>query len=460
LATADEVEERDREKERYLVAFYELTKDEPLRWATHRDIAKVAQIPDERIMTLSMQLQGDEFVQLRTMGGIDGSVELTPKGVRVAEQAIKESAAAPRETSAKRSDQEWATANMPMLKFAFEVFAKEHNWPQVDVLQRALDRAGTGIDVRSALVEMPRLQGDVSPAYPTNFYLPIRILRFVPEATSVLDACVEIVRRAVDIYYSDTEELSISSDDPWVALLGDRDTLATSAQLLLSDFPNPFAGGGYGPGASWRLSVNGSMARRFRDIDSVEDYVARQKIIRDEDQQQFAALVHYPRTQPDDRATTPGGMAGGSGVDEESPTIFVMMPFGEPWSQGIYDLIKRAVRSIGYPGGGRIVRADEISAPGKIDQQIIGAIRAASVVIADITGTNANVMWELGYAQALLKSAVIMNQHVGESPFDLASTRQVSYRLTPTDDDESKLADHIRAAVGEAWNRASDRPSA
>ncbi|HZS16283.1 MAG TPA: hypothetical protein VFC09_16965 [Candidatus Dormibacteraeota bacterium] len=106
MATADEVEERDREKERYLVAFYELTKDEPLRWATHRDIAKVAQIPDERIMTLSMQLQGDEFVQLRTMGGIDGSIELTPKGVRVAEQAIKESAAAPRETSAKRSDQE------------------------------------------------------------------------------------------------------------------------------------------------------------------------------------------------------------------------------------------------------------------------------------------------------------------------------------------------------------------
>jgi hypothetical protein len=260
----------------------------------------------------------------------------------------------------------------------------------------------------------------------------------------VLGACLEIIQRAVDLYYSEAEELTVSSDDSWGAAAGDRETMVTAMRLLLDDFPNPFAGGGYGP-EGWKLSVNGSMVRRFRGIESIDDYVSRQYAIREEAAQQFAALAQPAQAHPDVLAAKPTGAEGDS---QEGPIIFVMMPFGEPWSQGIYDFIKRAVRSIEYPHS-QIVRADEITAPGKIDEQVVDAIRLASIVIADITGTDANVMWELGYAQALLKPVVIMNQRVDESPFDLASTRQVSYRLAPTDDDEARLADHIRSADAE-----------
>ncbi len=93
--------------------------------------------------------------------------------------------------------------------------------------------------------------------------------------------------------------------------------------------------------------------------------------------------------------------------------------------------------------------------PGRIDQQIIQAIRAASVVIADVTDANANVMWELGYAEAAMVPVVVMNQRVDESPFDLSTTRQVSYRLAPTDDDESKLAAHIKSALADGASRGS-----
>jgi hypothetical protein len=272
-------------------------------------------------------------------------------------------------------------------------------------------------------------------------------LRFVPDAQLVLGAALEIITRAVEVYYSEAEELTISSDDPWVALAGDREMVATAMRLLLNDFPNPFAGGGYGPDG-WKLSVNGSMARRFRGVGTIEDYVARQRAIREEDAQRFAALI-APMEVPGAGVAAVAESTEPQEDSQNGPSIFVIMPFGEAWSQGIYDLIRRAVRSIQYPQS-RIVRADEITAPGKIDQQVIGAIGAASIVIADITGTNPNVMWELGYAQALLKPAVVMNQRVDESPFDLAGTRQVSYRLTPTDDDESKLAAHIKSAVEEA----------
>ena len=449
MATPEEIKEREEERDRYLAAFYDLTVDQPLRWATHRQIAEVARIPEERIMAISMQLQADGLVQLRTMGGVDGSVELTSQGVRVAEAAIKDAGARPAEALGQvyESEEQWATTYLPMLKLAFKAFKKDRNWPEIDALQRALDRTGVGLDVRDGIVTMPRLPGEAVAAYPMNLHIPLRILRFVPDAASVLSACLEIIRRAVELYYSEAEQLEVSSGDSWVALAGDSETVTTAARLLLNDFPNPFAGGGYGP-HGWSLSVNGSMARRFRDLGSIDDYVARQREIREQDSRQYAALVQM----------VPAPMAGAvSAADEaarqeirDGPSIFVMMPFGESWSQGVYDFIRRAIRSIGYPNGCRIVRADDITAPGKIDQQIIGAIRAATIVVADITGTNANVMWELGYAQAAMKAAVIMNQRVGDSPFDLASTRQVSYRLAPTDDDEIKLADHIRSAVEEA----------
>ena len=445
MATVDEVEERERERGRYLAAFYAITADKPLRWATHRQIAAVASIPEDKIMTLSMDLNASGLVKLRTMGGLDGSVELTPRGVREAEAAIKKSAASRPEPSAQQSEEQWATAYMSMLKLAFEAFNRERKWPEIDALQRALDRAREGIDVRRGLVEMPRLPGEPTTAYPTNFHLPLHLLRFVPDAQPVLGACLEIILRAVDLYYSEAEELTISSDDAWGAAAGDRETMTTAVRLLLDDFPNPFAGGGYGPDG-WNLSLNGSMVRRFGGIDSIDDYVSRQREIREQGAQQFAALAQPAQVDPEVPASSSAGARNDS---EEGPNIFVMMPFGEPWSQGIYDFIKRAVRSIDYLHS-QIIRADEITAPGKIDEQVVDAIRLASMVIADINGTDANVMWELGYAQALLKPVVILNQRVGESPFDIASTRQVPYRLAPTDDDERRLADHIRSADEEA----------
>src|SRR5262245_33297359 len=44
----------------------------------------------------------------------------------------------------------------------------------------------------------------------------------------------------------------------------------------------------------------------------------------------------------------------------------------------------------------KIIRADEIALPGIIHNQIISAVIDAELVIADLTGRNANAFYELG----------------------------------------------------------------
>ncbi len=79
--------------------------------------------------------------------------------------------------------------------------------------------------------------------------------------------------------------------------------------------------------------------------------------------------------------------------------LFVIMPFGQNWSDGIYALIRRAAGKLDIPQERiRLYRADEIASPGQISDQIKQAIDSADVVIADITDVNPNVMWELGFA--------------------------------------------------------------
>jgi hypothetical protein len=124
------------------------------------------------------------------------------------------------------------------------------------------------------------------------------------------------------------------------------------------------------------------------------------------------------------------------------------MPFGATWSDGTYAFIRRSVAKLDAPTGGfRLYRADEIAEPGQITDQIKEAIARASVVIADITNVNPNVMWELGFADGKNRPIVILNQDPGSSPFDMADRRQVAYHASPTDADEANLVRHLVEAL-------------
>jgi hypothetical protein len=157
------------------------------------------------------------LVVIRTMGGIDGYVELTPQGAEKAEELILATAGGgsrePAVESTPADYEAWVARYEPMVSLAFQSFLQDDEWPNLDALQRALDRAGRDINVRSALQELPREDGEARAAFPTNFHLPLRALRYLREAEPVLQGCVDLVQRAVEIYLSDAGELRLTSDD-------------------------------------------------------------------------------------------------------------------------------------------------------------------------------------------------------------------------------------------------------
>lgn len=119
-------------------------------------------------------------------------------------------------------------------------------------------------------------------------------------------------------------------------------------------------------------------------------------------------------------------------VEETPPTSrvrqfldssFVMMPFGE-WSDRYYkEIYVPAIKEAGLEP----VRADELFHSGSVIEQIWDQIRKSKVLLADMTGRNANVFYELGLAHALGKPVVFISANVDDIPFDLRHLRTIIY---------------------------------
>lgn len=102
--------------------------------------------------------------------------------------------------------------------------------------------------------------------------------------------------------------------------------------------------------------------------------------------------------------------------------------FAVPYDTGFADL-RDAVNMASQKAGYALMRADQQFAPSQdITTEIRAAIDRASLVVGDTTSVNPNVMWELGYAQALGKPLVLIAQDPGAIPFDLSSARAITYQ--------------------------------
>jgi len=103
---------------------------------------------------------------------------------------------------------------------------------------------------------------------------------------------------------------------------------------------------------------------------------------------------------------------------------FVLMPYGKPWYQHVYDSIAKAARLARYT----CTVAKDVASTGGIMRQVWDAIRKADAVVADLTDTNGNVLYETGMAHALGKDVVLITQDVNALPFDLRALRCVPYQ--------------------------------
>lgn len=105
-------------------------------------------------------------------------------------------------------------------------------------------------------------------------------------------------------------------------------------------------------------------------------------------------------------------------------TCFVMMPFALPLGAHYGLIYEPAIRNAGLTP----VRADDdIFATGKIIDQVLAGIRAARVLVAELTSRNPNVFYELGLAHALKKPVVLVSSNESDVPFDVRHIRVIYY---------------------------------
>jgi hypothetical protein len=104
---------------------------------------------------------------------------------------------------------------------------------------------------------------------------------------------------------------------------------------------------------------------------------------------------------------------------------FVIMPFGADFDPVWEDLIKPPLANAGFA----VSRADSLLNQRNILADVVAGIAEADLIVADVTGLNPNVMYELGLAHGLGKRTVMITQDINELPFDLRPYRANEYTV-------------------------------
>jgi len=123
---------------------------------------------------------------------------------------------------------------------------------------------------------------------------------------------------------------------------------------------------------------------------------------------------------------------------------FVLMPFGG-WLDDYYETVYTpAIKAAGLEPH----RADDLFRPSTIVNDIWAYTKRAKVLLADLSGKNPNVFYELGLAHALAKPVILVTESMEEIPFDLRALRIIVYDKNAPDWGRL-LRDKIESALKE-----------
>jgi hypothetical protein len=133
---------------------------------------------------------------------------------------------------------------------------------------------------------------------------------------------------------------------------------------------------------------------------------------------------------------------------QELKQCFVIAPIGDPRS----DIRKRSdqlIKHVLKPALGdryEIQRADQLSQPGIITTQVIEHVINDDLVVADLTGHNPNVFYELAIRHALRKPLLQLIATGEPIPFDVAVMRTVDLDLRDLDSVEEAKREIVKQA--------------
>lgn len=106
--------------------------------------------------------------------------------------------------------------------------------------------------------------------------------------------------------------------------------------------------------------------------------------------------------------------------------IFVIMPFAEEFKP-IFDMIESLAKDMGLVAK----RGDSWNFSKKnIMHEVWSALCASRIVIADCSGLNANVFYELGIAHMLGRETILITRDIEKAAFDTRDRRHIVYENT------------------------------
>lgn len=114
-------------------------------------------------------------------------------------------------------------------------------------------------------------------------------------------------------------------------------------------------------------------------------------------------------------------------------SVFVVSPIGAPGTdvhQKASYALKYIFREALKGDKWEVHRADEGKSPDSIGQHVIKRLHEADLVIADLTGHNPNVFYELAIAHGWRKPVVHLISKGEKVPFDIVDQRTIFYDIT------------------------------
>ncbi|WP_420553278.1 hypothetical protein [Tenacibaculum aiptasiae] len=165
---------------------------------------------------------------------------------------------------------------------------------------------------------------------------------------------------------------------------------------------------------------------RWRDVNHLllnEKYLEKQSILSKNNK------IHY------------SGFLKENGIEEndliiDEKLIFILTPFHDKYYED-YKVIRDTCTQNGY----RCFRGDENYFKSDIFPEMLRLIVKSKLIIANINGRNPNVLYELGIAQALDKSILLISKNPENLPIDIKSKRFLIY--TSYSDLQEKIRQEI-----------------
>lgn len=180
---------------------------------------------------------------------------------------------------------EWAVANLRFLQAVFGEFDCDADWPQINVLQRRLNRRGERLNVSDAAYHIPPNLGHLeaslglSSAGDQQIVLSPFALRYVDEAGGVLQDFTAFLRLVVSRYLSadDQDEVVVRRSDLQELGLSDSRALKLSHIILRGGVH--FLAGGVTDIEAWERTIHEPGLFPLLDVTDIDGYLSAEGVL-------------------------------------------------------------------------------------------------------------------------------------------------------------------------------------